>query len=143
MRALTASAHGPCTCMPYGECKMIRQSPTSSRERSTVSVRSVGNVPVASFCSARYARRFPIALSSRPDSRNRAVAFSAEDAATSRENAPSASPSSAGRPRPSPCQNGSLPGCPKAGSTLTRSWVISTIRQLVVPSVKTSLTRDS
>ena len=30
-----------------------------------------------------------------------------------------------------------------AGTTLTRSWVISTIRQLVVPRVKTSLTRDS
>nr|BFF09155.1 hypothetical protein GCM10025699_04580 [Microbacterium flavescens] len=32
---------------------------------------------------------------------------------------------------------------PNAGTTLTRSWVISTMRQLVVPSVKTSLTRDS
>ena len=53
MRAFTASAQGPCTCMPYGECRMIRQSPTSSRERSTVRVRSVGSVPVASFCSDR------------------------------------------------------------------------------------------
>ena len=44
---------------------------------------------------------------------------------------------------PSPCQNGTLPGCPNAGRTLTRSWVISTIRQLVVPSVNTSFTRDS
>ena len=32
---------------------------------------------------------------------------------------------------------------PNAGTTFTRSWVMSTIRQLVVPSVKTSFTRDS
>ena len=56
---------------------------------------------------------------------------------------PSASPSSAGRPRLSPVQNGTRPGCPNAGSTLTRSCVISTMRQLVVPRVKTSFTRDS
>ena len=84
-----------------------------------------------------------MALSSRPDSRSRAIAVSGVTPDTSRENRPSASPSSAGRPRPSPCQNGSLPGCPKAGSTFTRSWVISTMRQLVVPSVNTSFTRDS
>ncbi len=53
MRAFTASAHGACTFMPYGECRMTRQSPTSSRPRSTVSARSVGSVPVASRCSAR------------------------------------------------------------------------------------------
>ena len=34
-RALTASAHGACTCMPNGECSTIRQSPSSSRKRSS------------------------------------------------------------------------------------------------------------
>ncbi len=53
IRALTASDHGPCTFMPYGECRITRQSPTSSRLRSTVSDLSVGRVPVASRCSAR------------------------------------------------------------------------------------------
>ena len=74
---------------------------------------------------------------------SRCAAFSGVAADTSRENAPSASPSSNGRPMPSPCQNGTLPGCPYAGITFTRSCVISAIRQLVVPSVNTSPTRDS
>ena len=34
-------------------------------------------------------------------------------------------------------------GCPGAGVTSTRSWVMSSIRQLVAPSAKTSPTRDS
>ena len=54
-----------------------------------------------------------------------------------------ARPSSAGRPMPSPFQNGTRPGWPKAGLTMTRSCVISSIRQLVAPRAKTSPTRDS
>src|SRR5664280_2071988 len=50
---------------------------------------------------------------------------------SSRTNAPSARPSSIGRPRPSPCQNGILPGTPGAGETTTRSGRISSTRQLV------------
>jgi hypothetical protein len=53
-------------------------------------------------------------------------------------NAPSARPSSMGRPTASPCQNGSLPGTPGAGLTVTRSWPISSIRQELAPSVITS-----
>ena len=98
IRAFTASAHGAWTGMPYGECRMSRQSPTSSRPRSTVRVRSVGSVPVASRCSARYARRLPRALASSPASRSRASAASGLAVDTSRAKAPSASPSSAGRP---------------------------------------------
>ena len=64
-------------------------------------------------------------------------------AESSRVNAPIAAPSSAGRPRVSPVQNGSRPGWPGAGETSTRSWVMSSIRQLVVPRVNTSPTRDS
>ena len=61
----------------------------------------------------------------------------------SRRNAPWARPSSTGRPRPSPFQNGSRPGRPGAGSTSTRSWVMSVISQDVEPRAKTSPTRDS
>ena len=51
-----------------------------------------------------------------------------------RANAPIASPSSRGRPTQSPRQNGTAPGTPGAGVTITRSRVISSIRQLVAPS---------
>jgi hypothetical protein len=64
-------------------------------------------------------------------------------AETSRVKAPIAAPSSAGRPKVSPVQKGRRPGWPGAGETSTRSWVMSSMRQLVVPSVKTSPTRDS
>ena len=47
-RARTASAHGQCTRAPNGECSTIRQSPTSSRNRSTTRVVSLGTWPVAS-----------------------------------------------------------------------------------------------
>ncbi|SKT69531.1 Uncharacterised protein [Mycobacteroides abscessus subsp. abscessus] len=56
---------------------------------------------------------------------------------------PSAMPSSAGRPTESPRQKGSRPGWPNAGTTTTRSCVISVIRQLVAPSEITSPGRDS
>ena len=52
-RARTASAHGQCTRAPNGECSTTRQSPTSSRKRSTTNVVSLGTYPVASRCSAR------------------------------------------------------------------------------------------
>ena len=54
----------------------------------------------------------------------------------SRENAPMAAPSSFGRPMPSPRQNGTAPGAPGAGVTITRSRVISSIRQVDAPSRK-------
>ena len=44
-------------------------------------------------------------------------------------NAPIARPSSSGRPGLSPFQNGILPGSPGAGTTTTRSRVMSSIRQ--------------
>jgi hypothetical protein len=56
---------------------------------------------------------------------------------------PSARPSSIGRPEASPCQNGSLPGTPGAGETVTRSWPISSIRHELAPSVMTSPARLS
>ena len=71
------------------------------------------------------------------------MAFALGWAASSRVKAPTAAPSSAGRPRASPFQNGSRPGMPGAGVTSTRSWVMSSIRQLVAPSAKMSPTRDS
>ena len=53
-----------------------------------------------------------------------------------RENAPIASPSSLGRPTPSPFQNGTAPGSLGAGVTMTRSRPISSIRQVLAPSRK-------
>ena len=74
----------------------------------------------------------------------RALSSAARGSApSSRVNAPIAWPSSAGRPRVSPFQNGSRPGMPGAGVTSTRSWVMSSIRQLVAPRAKMSPTRDS
>ena len=63
--------------------------------------------------------------------------------ATSRTNAPSARPSSIGRPGPSPRQNGSRPTSPGAGATITRSRVISTTRQVDAPSMIVCPGRDS
>ncbi len=51
-----------------------------------------------------------------------------------RLNAPIASPSSLGRPTESPRQNGTAPGAPGAGVTMTRSRPISSMRQVLAPS---------
>lgn len=142
-RAPSASAHGACTCAPNGEWMTTRQSPSSSRNRSTRIVRSSGTWPQASRCSDRYARTLSAAQASRPAAISRSRASSAPRAPSSLRNAPTARPSSSGRPSWSPFQNGSRPGTPGAGVTSTRSRVMSTIRQDVVPSVKTSPTRDS
>src|SRR5215470_5648619 len=142
-RAVMASAHGACTRSPYGLCSTTRQSPSSSRKRSTTSVLSSGTWPVACRWSARYLTRFRAASSSRPLPTRLVIAVSSGSAASSRSFAPIALPSSAGRPGVSPCQNGSLPGCPGAGSTITRSGVMSSIRQELAPSTNTSPTRDS
>ena len=60
-----------------------------------------------------------------------------------RAKAPIASPSSFGRPSPSPFQNGTAPGTPGAGVTITRSRVISSIRHDDAPSRKTWPARAS
>ena len=51
IRAAITSAHGACTRAPYGEWITTRQSPISSRNRSTTIVWSSGSCPVASRCS--------------------------------------------------------------------------------------------
>ena len=53
MRASTASAHGAWTRPPNGESTHTRQSPISSRNRSTTIVRSDGMTPVAASWSSR------------------------------------------------------------------------------------------
>ncbi len=142
-RAPRASAQGACTWAPNGEWTTTRQSPSSSRNRSTTMVRSSGTWPQASRCSARYARTFSAAQASRPAASRRSRASSSGSPPSSRRNAPTARPSSSGRPSWSPFQNGSRPGTPGAGETRTRSRVMSSIRQEVVPRVNTSPTRDS
>ena len=61
-------------------------------------------------------------------------AIGAVAARSSRTNAPTARPSSSGRPGRSPCQNGILPGSPGAGVTVTRSNVMSSMRHVDAPS---------
>ena len=50
-RRSMAIAHGACTGVPNGLRMQTRQSPISSRKRSTTTVRSSGTAPVASTCS--------------------------------------------------------------------------------------------
>ena len=137
-RAPTAIAHGACTRAPNGVRMQTRQSPISSRKRSTTTVRSDGDragrplllAEEGERGSARRARRGP-------------GTFGSLAASSSRANFPIASPSSYGRPTPSPFQNGTAPGTPGAGETSTRSRVISSIRQEEAPSTITWPARAS
>ena len=156
-RSDTAIAHGSCTRRPYGEWSITRQSPCSSSQRSTTSVLSSGTVPVAARCERTSSMRFDCASSSNPSAASRAAIVrstangrSSSSAsspsmppASARKNAPRMRPVSAGRPMPSPCQNGRRAERPGAGSTITRSRVISPMRHELVPSVMMSPTRDS
>ena len=62
--ARSASPQGACTRAPNGESTHSRQSPISSRKRSTTIVRSEGRTPVASSCSRRYSTSVRAARSS-------------------------------------------------------------------------------
>ena len=53
-----AIAHGACTRAPNGVSRQTRQSPISSRKRSTTTVRSDGTAPVAFCWSPRNVSRF-------------------------------------------------------------------------------------
>ena len=144
-RSLAASAidQGACTRPPNGVRMQTRQSPISSRNRSTTTVLSVGSALERS-CSRRNTRRFLEASSSRwYVSRRRFVAFASERAASSRDAAPIRAPSSYGLPTPSPFQNGTAPGTPGAGVTSTRSRVISSILQVEAPSMNVWPSRAS
>ena len=113
-RAAIAIAHGACTRPPNGVRMQTRQSPISSRNRSTTIVRSEGTAPVASCCSRRNVSRFARgALVEVVLARAAASAPSRRCSAdSSREAAPIFWPSSYGRPTPSPFQNGTAPGTP-------------------------------
>ena len=65
MRADNASPQAACTRPPNGESTHTRQSPISSRKRSTTIVRSDGMTRVASCCSRRNSTRLLAAFSSR------------------------------------------------------------------------------
>ena len=143
-RAAAAIAHGACTRAPNGVRMQTRQSPISSRKRSTTTVRSDGIAPVAACCSSRNVSRFWAARSSSLCSVvSRSSAFARVRAESSRDARPICSPSSYGRPMPSPFQNGTAPGSPGAGETSTRSRVISSIRQVEAPSRKVCPARAS
>ena len=117
----------------------------SSWYRSTTIVRSLGTSPVASFCSSRYAIRF-VGGAARRDRAPRAAAsrrLPVSPRRASRASSPIACPNSVGRPGRSPCQKGIFPGSPGAGETMTRSCVISSMRQEEAPRTKTSPGCDS
>ena len=135
-RAVSAIPHGACTRPPNGVRMQTRQSPISSRKRSTTIERSEGTTPVAAACSRRNVSRFCAAFASRWYSSPRcSSAFASLRAISSREARPIFSPSSNGRPTPSPFQKGTAPGTPGAGETMTRSRVISSIRHVEAPSM--------
>ena len=133
MRADSASAQAECTRPPKGESTHRRQSPISSRKRSTTIVRSLGTTRVASRCSRRKAGQVAggalveVVLGS--ELLRRAVHRLARERADREAEL-------LGRPMPSPFQNGTAPGAPGAGVTITRSRVISSIRQVEAPSRK-------
>ena len=144
MRALTAIAQGMWMRLPNGVSTHTRQSPSSSRQRSTTMVRSSGTWPVASAWSARKRSRFSAAPGSRSCSFTRRVSAAAcGNARSSRTMAPMRRPNSSGRPGPSPFQNGILPGSPGAGVTSTRSCVMSVMRHVDAPRMNVSLGCDS
>ena len=71
-----AIAHGACTRAPNGVRRQTRQSPISSRKRSTTTVRSDGTAPVAFCWSFRNVSRFCAACSSSECSLvSRSIAF--------------------------------------------------------------------
>ena len=153
-RSRIAIAQGSWTRRPSVLWTMMRQLPDSSRLRSRTRVSSVGRTPVAQHCSRSSATRLSRAWASSPASMSRrrstcsasdspVLPGSSNPACASRRKAPLASPVAAGRPRPSPRQNGRRALRPSAGSTTTRSPVICRIRQLDVPSVMMSPGLDS
>ena len=77
MRAATAIAQGMWMRLPNGVSTHTRQSPSSSRQRSTTIVRSSGTWPVASAWSARKRSRFSAAPGSRSCSLTRRVSAAA------------------------------------------------------------------
>ena len=66
MRAPMTRAQGAWTLAPNGVCTTTRQSPSSSRNRSTTIVVSLGTTEVASRCSRTYCSRFAVARASMP-----------------------------------------------------------------------------
>ena len=81
-----AIAQGACTRAPNGVRTQTRQSPISSRNRSTTTVRSDGTAPVAFCWSPRNVSRFLAACSSSECcSVRRSSAFCSERATSSRD----------------------------------------------------------
>ena len=113
---LTAIAHGVWMRLPNGVSTQTRQSPSSSRHALDHDGAIVRHRAGRRSWSARNRSRFSAAPGSRSCSRDqpgqrRGLGMSR----SSRTSAPMRRPNSSGRPRPSPCQNGILPGSPGAG----------------------------
>ena len=145
-RASSASAQGAWTRAPNGDRMQTRQSPSSSRKRSTTIARSsVGSAPVASCCSRDVARRGSRAarvVEPVLAARSHEVASSSRRAELAHERAERAAELER-PPGPSPRQNGILPGSPGAGVTMTRSRGDLRSRHVDAPSRNVCPTRRS
>ena len=130
-RALSARAQGACTWPPNGLRMHRRQSPISSRKRSTTMVRSVGSDAGRGALVGEVAQQ--VLAGERVElvraSRRRAAARSSGSVEISRTKAPTARPSSRAGRRPRRARTGSGPAAPGAGETSTRSRVIASMRQ--------------
>ena len=123
----SAIAQGACTRAPNGVRMQTRQSPSSSRKRSTVIARSVGRLPVCAFLLGDVGRRDCRAANassgvccSQPVDAPRRSPSRAELAHEGAERAPELD-----RPaRAVAAPERQPPGSPGAGETITRSRVI-------------------
>ena len=139
-----ASAHGACTCAPYGLCSTSRQSPELVAEplhhQRAVVGQVAGGLPLARSGSgsgsappARPVRPYAAARRPPPGPPRRVRGRT--------RRAPGPAPR--GGPACPRARTAACPAGPGAGETSTWSAVMSSIRQELAPSTNTSPTRDS
>ena len=135
-RAPTARAPGRRTATARTRASRRARRGSARRDRA-IGRHAAGRLALLGEVGDQVARR-----RARRGGARRAAAPAASDrlqsASSSRQNAPSARPSSIGPADPSPRQNGILPGSPGAGETITRSRVMSSMRQVVAPRMNVS-----
>ena len=127
-------AHGACTRAPYGECTTTRQSPSSSRNRSTTSVVSDGTSPVAVALLGQVGEQV-VGRPRRPGRRPRRARGRRRRPAR-----PARGPRRPSRGRARRAGRGRRPSRtaagrarPGAGVTSTRSGVMSSMRHVLEP----------
>ena len=144
-RAATAIDHGACTRAPNGDSTQTRQSPTSSRKRSTtiaaIARRFSGRCRLVVEVVDQILRSAPVEVmfvdqpgfALGPRQREQ-LASELADRPTERRRSPGAVAAA---------RTASFPALRAPGDTVTRSWVICSIRHDEAPSKNTSPVRDS